>query len=185
MLEYLVFFGALFSLLGAFAYIRSMFKGRTKPNRITWFMWMVAPFIATAASLSRGFSWAVIPVFIAGFSPFLIFTASFFIKLTSWKHTKFDYICGVISALAVVLWFLWNNPDVAIFLAIISDAFAAVPTIVKAWHNPETESTWPFTIGMLSPMTSFFVAETWNFTELAFPSYLIVINMIILVSIKK
>jgi multisubunit Na+/H+ antiporter MnhG subunit len=185
MLEYIVVVGAVFSLLGALAYIRSMFKGETKPNRVTWFMWLLAPFIATAASLSNGVSWAVVPVFMAGFSPFLIFTASFFTKKAYWKLTTFDYLCGIISALALGLWLLTSLPDLAIILAIISDGLAAVPTFVKAWHNPKTESTWPFTIGMLSPMTVFLVARTWSFSELAFPAYLIVVNVLILIAIIK
>jgi hypothetical protein len=185
MLEYIVLVGAICSLFGALAYIRSMFKGHTNPNRVTWFMWLVAPFIAAAASMSRGFSWAVIPVFMSGVSPLLIFVASFFSKKAYWKHTSFDYVCGGISALALLLWYITSNPDLAIAFAIVSDALAAVPTIVKAWRRPETESTWPFTIGMLSPLTSFVVASIWSFSELAFPAYLIIINSIILVAILK
>lgn len=185
MLEYIVVVGAAFSLLGALAYIRAMFKGQTKPNRVTWFMWLVAPFIATAASLSNGVSWAVVPVFMAGCSPLLIFTASFFSKKAYWKLATFDYLCGIVSALALVLWLITNHPDLAIIFAILSDGLAAVPTFIKAWHNPKTESTWPFTIGMLSPMTTFFVARTWNFSELAFPTYLIIINVLILIAIIK
>lgn len=185
MLEYIVIFGAVCSLAGAVAYIRSMFRGNTKPNRVTWFMWLVAPFIAAAASLSQGFSWAVIPVLMSGLSPLMIFVASFFTKKAYWKTVSFDYICGAISALALILWYLTSNANIAIIFAIISDALAAVPTIVKAWKNPETESTWPYTIGMLSPLTSFLVASSWSFSELAFPIYLIVINLVIFICIKK
>jgi hypothetical protein len=185
MLEYIVLIGAICSLFGALAYIRSMFRGQTNPNRATWFMWFVAPFIATAASVSSGFIWSVIPVFMSGVSPLLIFAASFFSKKAYWKHTSFDYVCGGISALALVLWYLTNNPNLAIVFAIISDALAAVPTIVKAWRHPKTESTWPFTIGMLSPLTSFIAASIWSFSELAFPAYLIAINAIILLAILK
>jgi hypothetical protein len=185
MLEYIVLAGAACSIVGAAAYIRSMFRGQTKPNRVTWFMWLVAPFIATAASLSQGFSWAVIPVFASGLSPLMIFIASFFTKKGYWKHSSFDYVCGAVSALALLLWYLTSSANVAIIFAIISDALAAVPTIIKAWNNPETESTGPFTIGMLSPLTSFLAASSWSFTELAFPSYLVAINLIIFISIKK
>ena len=74
MLEYLVFVAAFGSLLAALVYIRSMFKGQTKPNKITWLMWTIAPLVATAASISNGVGWAVVPVFMSGFSPLLVFT---------------------------------------------------------------------------------------------------------------
>jgi len=183
--EYLVFVAAAGSLLAAIVYIRSMFRGQTKPNRVSWFMWSVAPLVGTAAAVSNGVGWAVIPVFMAGFCPFLIFTASFFSKKAYWKHTSFDYICGALSALAIVFWYLTSNPNVAIVFAIISDALAAIPTLTKAWHNPETESVWPFIVGTFSPMTSFLVATTWEFSELAFPLYLIVISFLTFLIVSK
>lgn len=185
MFEYLVFVAAFGSLLAAFAYIRSMFKGQTKPNRVTWFMWSIAPFIATAAAVSNGVGWAVMPVFMSGVSPFLVFTASFFNKKAYWKLSSFDYLCGTLSGLALVIWFVTKDPNLAIIFAIVSDAVAAVPTLIKAWHNPETESAWPFIVGVFSPMTSFIVATNWAFSELAFPTYLIVINIILVFPLHK
>jgi hypothetical protein len=180
MLEYLVFVAAFASFVAACVYIRAMFRGETKPNRVTWFMWSVAPFVATAASVSSGVGWAVVPVFMSGFSPFLIFTASFFTRKAYWKLSSFDYLCGVLSGLALILWYLTNNPNVAIVFAILSDALAAVPTFIKAWHNPRTESVWPFVIGVFSPMTSFLAATSFDFSDLAFPIYLIAINILLL-----
>jgi len=185
MLEYLVFVAALGSLLAASVYIRSMFRGQTKPNRITWLMWTIAPLVATAASVSSGVSWAVVPVFMSGFTPLIVFVASFFNKKAYWKLSMFDYACGILSGLAIVLWLLTRNPNLAIIFAIISDALAAVPTLAKAWRDPETESAWPFIIGTFSPLASFLAASTWTFSELAFPTYLITINAFILLFVVR
>jgi hypothetical protein len=185
MFEFLVLVAAAASLLAASVYIRSMFKGQTKPNRVTWLMWSIAPAIATAAALSNGVGWAVLPVFMSGFAPFLVFVASFLNKKAYWKPSSFDYLCGVLSGLAIVLWLITSNPDLAIIFAIVSDALAAVPTLIKAWHNPKTESAWPFIVGVFSPLTSFTVATTWAFSEVGFPIYLILINVLLVVSILR
>ncbi len=148
-------------------------------------MWCVAPFVATAASIANGATWAAVPVFMAGFGPFLIFTASFFSKKAYWKHTSFDYVCGALSGLAIILWYVTSNANLAIVFAIVSDAVAAVPTLTKAWHHPETESAWPYIIGTFSPMTSFLVATTWAFSEIGFPSYLIAINILLLFTVVR
>jgi hypothetical protein len=185
MLEYLVFAAAFASLLAAFAYIHSMFRGQTKPNRITWLLWSIAPFIAAAAAVSSGVGWAVLPVFMAGFCPFLVFFASFFSRKAYWKHTPFDYFCGALSAAALVLWYLTSDPNTAIVLAIASDALAAAPTLIKAWHNPETESVWPYLAGVFGPLTSFLAAATWGFSELAFPIYLTAINAVLVVLVSR
>jgi len=185
MWEFVVFIAAVVSLSAAVVYIRSMFRGQTKPNRVTWFMWAVAPFVATAAAVSNGVGWAVLPVFMSGLCPFLIFTASFFTKQAYWKHTTFDLACGALSAAALVLWYITSNPDVAIVFAICSDALAGVPTLIKAWRNPITESAWPYVTGMFAPLTSFAVLTTWGFSEVAFPAYLVVINVLLVISVSK
>ena len=138
MLQYLVIVGAVVQLLGIASYIRGTFRGETKPNRITWLMWSVAPLIATLAGLADGVRWAALPVFMSGFGPFLVFLASFVNKNSYWRLGLFDYICGVFSALALVLWWITREPVVAIVFAIASDAAAALPTVIKAWKYPET-----------------------------------------------
>ncbi len=183
MLEYLVFAAAFASLLGATIYIRSMFRGNAKPNQVTWLMWSIAPFIATAAAISNGVTWAAIPVFMTGFAPFLIFTASFFTKKAYWKLGTFDYLCGALSGVALILWFVTMEPNLAISLAIASDALAAIPTLTKAWRIPETESVWPFITGLFNALTSFMVATLFTFSEIAFPAYLVIINVLLVLAV--
>jgi len=185
MLEYLVIVAAVASLLAAIVYIRSMFIGGTKPNRVTWLMWAIAPLIATVAALSNGVGWAVLPVFMAGFSPLLIFSASFFAKKAYWKPSPFDYACGALSALAIIMWLLTKDPDVAIVFAMASDALASIPTLAKSWTNPETESVWPFIVGVFGAASSLVVATIWTFAEYAFPSYLIIVNVMVLLALYK
>jgi hypothetical protein len=80
MFEILVLIASSAVLIAALAYIRSIFKGQTKPNPVTWLMWTIAPFTATFASFSSGATWAAVPVFMSGLSPFLILLASFINK---------------------------------------------------------------------------------------------------------
>jgi hypothetical protein len=183
MFEYLVIIAALGSLAAALTYINSMFRGNTKPNRVTWLMWSIAPLIAFAASVSSGVGWAVLPVFMSGFSPLLIFAASFLTKKSYWKLSRFDYTCGVLSGLALILWWLTKDPNVAIIFAIASDGLAAVPTVTKSWSNPETESVWPYIIGVLGAASSYTAIATWIFPAYAFPSYLIAVNALILITL--
>lgn len=182
MLEYLVFVAAFATLVGTFVYVRSMLKGGAKPNRVSWLMWSIAPFIATAAAISNGVGWAGLPVFMSGFSPFLIFTASFVSKKAHWTLASFDYVCGVLSGLALVLWYVTEDPNVAIAFAIASDGLASIPTLTKAWKHPETESAWPFMVGVFNASTSFWAFTIWTFSAYAFPAYLIVINILLFFS---
>ena len=121
----------------------------------------------------------------SGLSPFLILLASFLNERAYWKLSAFDYACGALSGLAIVLWYVTENPNVAIAFAILSDALAAMPTLRKAWRNPESEFSWPFLVGIFSPMTSFLVAPMWTFSQIAFPAYLVLINILLVFSVFK
>ncbi len=162
-----------------------MFRGNVRPNRVTWLMWGIAPIIATAAALSKGVGWAVLPVFMSGFSPLLIFIFSFIVKNTYWKLTIFDYACGFFSALALVLWAVTKEPNTAIIFAIASDGVAAIPTLRKGWNHPETESPYPFFAGLFGAATSFLAIQMWTLSSYAFPIYLAVINILLLLSIYR
>ncbi len=183
MLQYLVLLGALVNILGTFSYIKDTLRGITKPNKITWLMWSIAPMIATLAALSKGVGWAALPVFMAGFAPLLVFIASFINPNSYWKLEKFDYICGTFSFLALILWGITKDANIAIIFSIASDFSAGIPTLCKSWKYPETESVMIFVAGLFSSLTSFFAIKLWNFSELAFPIYLNIMNSLLILAI--
>jgi len=185
MLQYIVILGSLIQLIGCASYIKDTIKGVTKPNRVTWLLWSIAPIIATIAALSKGVTIAVLPTFVAGFGPLLVFLATFINRNSYWKLGKNDYICGAFSILALILWGITNEANIAIIFAILSDFTAALPTFIKSWKEPKSESIAPFTTGLISTSTTFFALTMWNFAELAFPIYLLIINTLLILTIKR
>jgi len=179
MWQYLVFLGAAANFLGGFSYIRDTLRGTTKPNRVTWLMWFIISTIATAAALKQGVGWAVVPVFISGFIPLLIFLASFINKNAYWRLGVFDYACGLLSALALILWAMTKEPNLAIIFAITGDIMASTPTLVKSWRSPETESGLTYAAGIFNALTSFAAMKMWVFSEMAFPIYLIIMDLLL------
>ena len=185
MLQYIVIIGAVVQLIGIYYYIRETIRGNTKPNRVSWLMWSIAPMIGAAAALSDGVRWAVLPVFMAGFGPFLVFIASFVNSKSYWKLEKYDYFYGALSVLALVFWWITKEPLVAIFLAIASDGFAAAPTFIKSWKAPESESAVAYTTGVFNALTGFFALKTFGLSEIAFPIYLVLLNLGLTITIYR
>ena len=181
--QYLVIIGALAQLIGIASYIKETLQGKTKPNKVTWLLWSVAPLIAAIAAFTDGVRWAILPTFMAGFGPLLVFICSFISKNAYWKLEKFDYICGIFSILALILWAITKQPIIAIIFSIASDGLAAVPTLIKAWKYPDTENAAPYITGIFSALTSFAAITMWNFSSLAFPIYLVLLNTCIIISI--
>lgn len=174
--QYLMAAGIAAMTVGLFIYTKDTLQGKTKPNRVSWLLWSIAPLIGSVAAFSDGVRMAALPVFVIGLGPLVVFVASFVNKNAYWKLEKSDYVCGLISFLALVLWQVTNEPVVAIVFAILSDALAALPTYIKSWKFPETESGIAYATTAFGAGTSFLVLQNWNFSEWAFPAWLLCMN---------
>lgn len=176
--ENFVIFGFVLQALGSLKYIIETLKGRVKPNRVTFFLWALAPLIAFAAEIKEGVGIQSLMTFGIGFFPLLILIASFVNKKAEWKLGTFDYICGFLSLIGLALWYVTKNGNTAIAFAIIADALAALPTIVKAYKYPETESMWAYLATFISAVITVSTIKVWNFAHYAFPIDTVLINLL-------
>lgn len=182
----LIIISFLISIGGATFYIRDTVRGTSKPNRVSWGMWALAPLIGTFAAISAGGDlWTTSRIFLAGFFPLIVFILSFFNKESYWELTIFDLLCGLFSLLALGVWLAIDSPTTAILFAAIGDGFAALPTIRKAWNNPETETGITFVLSFVSVLLVLPSIQIWNIQNAAFPLYLLVVNSILVFAIYR
>lgn len=182
--EKFVLLGAAIGLYGTLSYIIDTVKGKTKPNRVTWFLWALAPLIASYAQFKQGVGWPAFMTFIVGFSPLLVFIASFVNKKSEWKIGKFDIFCGALSVLGLVLWQITQIGNLAIFFGIMADGLAAVPTIVKSYKAPQTENYQAFFYAGINALITMATLKTWDFATAGFPIYIFSICLILFLLIK-
>lgn len=173
--ERFVILGALISFYGGLSYLIDTIKGRNKPNRVTWFLWSLAPLIAFAASLQKGVELTALMTFMAGFNPLMIFLASFINKKSYWQLSKLDYFYGSISIFALVIWQITGEGNLAILFAIIADALAAIPTVIKSYYQPETESSQIYLFAMINSGIALLTISNWSFAYYSFPAYIFLI----------
>ncbi|MEK7564006.1 MAG: hypothetical protein AAB510_00340 [Patescibacteria group bacterium] len=171
--------------IGVFFYIRDMVRGTTKPNRITWFIWALAPLITTWIAVKAGSGLSILPVFLAGFNPVLVLIASFIIKKGYWEITKLDVVCGILAGISLLLWLLTQSFWVSILFAILSDGLAAVPTLIKSWKFPETETSSAYLGGAVANVLGLIIIKEWTFPIYSFGVYNILINLLILCFIHR
>ncbi len=184
--HWLVVLSALVSVTGATFYIRDTLRAKSKPNRISWSMWALAPLIGTAAAVSAGAdTWATTRIFLAGFIPLLVLIASFANPKSYWKLTIFDFLCGAFSILAIIFWFFANSPLSAVLLTAIGDGAAALPTILKAWKYPETETGVTYIASLISVLLVLPSIPQWNIQNSAFQIYLLVVNTFLILAVYR
>lgn len=184
--ENFAYLGIIIASLGGLTYIYKTLKGEVQPNRVTWFLWAVAPLIAFAAQIKHGVGVQVWITFIFGFLPLLVLLASFINKKSYWKITKLDLVFGFISLVGLILWQITGVGNVAIVFSIMADGMAAVPTIIKSYYNPETESSFAyFTSAVGAAITLLTISvSAWNFETYGFSLYILIVTIIITILIK-
>jgi len=122
--------------------------------------------------------------FSVGFVPLLIFIASFFNKKAVWKLGTLDYICGALSIVGLVLWLVTKVGNIAIIFSILADALAAIPTIIKSYRAPESESYSVYLAGWINGGITLLTITSWNFATWGFPVYILVLNFLLFILIK-
>ncbi|MEK7089033.1 MAG: hypothetical protein AAB913_02800 [Patescibacteria group bacterium] len=181
--EKIIIIGVAINLFCSLWYVKNIVYGNTRPNLVSWFIWMLAPFLGTFLALKAGAGLSVTGIFMAGFGPLLVIVVSLFKKNVFWRIETFDLICGFFSIMALVLYLITYNLGISIFFAIISDGLAAIPTIIKSWKFPETESSSTYFGGIVNNTLSLLIIKNWIFSIYSFNIYFIVVNIIIIFSI--
>jgi hypothetical protein len=174
--EQFVFVGVALNLIGQFFYMKSVIKGHAKPNLVSWGLWMFAPFIGFFFALKAGAGLSALPIFMAGFGPLAVVTTALLTKNGIWKISLFDILCGLFSAIALVLYVLTHNLGISILFAILSDFLAFIPTFIKSWKHPESESSSGYSWCIASNIIGLLTLKQWHFATYSFGLYFVLAN---------
>ncbi len=177
--ENFVYLGAALGAVGTITYLVATLRGLTKPNRVTWFLWGVAPLLAFRGALDEGVGVQALMTFTVGFGPLCIFLASFVNRQAYWRITRLDIICGALSVCGLVLWAVTRDGNLAIAAGITADGLAGIPTVVKAFRYPSTEKSWVFWLAGLNALITLLTIDRWDFAHYGFPLYILVICLIL------
>jgi len=168
-----IYLGTAVGALGTSVYLRDTLRGTTKPNRVTWLLWAVAPLLAATVELDQGVGLRALPTFMVGFMPLLVFAASFHNPDSVWRIRRIDYACGALSVGGTLIWLVTRNGVLAISAAIVADFLAGVPTLMKSWTHPETETVYSYIGAVISMSIVLLTIQHWTFDVAAFPIFIV------------
>ncbi|WP_257304725.1 hypothetical protein [Geothrix campi] len=174
--EYFAIIGAIIGSLGGFYYLYETIVGNAQPNRITWLLWGVFPmviFVAQRAQGVAGVSWAS---FAAGLTPLLVFAASFFNEKAYWKSEPRDYYLMAAAVIGIILWAMTDKPNLALVFSLLADMLASLPTLIKSYRHPHSESWIAYAVSALGFGISLLSVQTYNLEHAAFVAYVVILN---------
>lgn len=175
--SYMVFVAVGIRLLGGAGYIASVVRGHAKPNPLTWFFWALTALITAIAQFYQGVgneAWVSLGLAVG---PLVIFALSIIYCRDQMKLTPINATCGALATLGVALWQATNDPVLAIVFSIIADASASIPTVLKAYRKPASETPWPYVVSMISMAIALGTVTTWDFSHYGYIAYILLINL--------
>lgn len=167
------------AFLAYIVYIISIFRGGSKPNRATWWIWS---FMGLVLALSYHFSGAENTIWV----PYVEFLGPLSIAILSIKYgeggldDKTDLFCLLGAFISVLLWIIFNNPVIALVTNLAIDSFAIIPTIKKSYLRPEGEDFWAWFGTGLADSLNMFAVERFTFAVLVYPIYMLTSDLIII-----
>ena len=181
MLEIFGYISGILFIFSAVPYVRSILKGNTKPQRITWLIWTVLVFIAFFSQLAKGATWSLLLT--AGDAITIVIVYIFSFKYGTGGFWEMDIISLLGAGLSLTLWYFTNEPAVALFLIIFIDIIGSNLTVQKAWKNPETENWVGWAMCGVGGIFGILAVGSFNFILLAYPIYICLINSLMAIII--
>ena len=157
-----VFLAVVISVAGVSIYARDTVRGLTEPNRVTWLLWTIAPFLAFVSEVRQGVGMTSLMTLTYALCPLVILVASFVNRRSTWQLGPFDIGCGIASCGGLLLWVVTANDTVALVSFIVADLLAGLPTVLKSWRDPSSESPSAFLGGTLSTLLTLATVTTWT-----------------------
>jgi hypothetical protein len=167
----------LLSLAAFVPYILSTLRGHTKPNRATWSIWMVNSFVIAASYYSSG---ATNTIWVAvGYSIGSLVTAILSYRFGTGGWTWLDRNCLTMAAIALFCWWWFDSALIALLMSLSVDFAGALPTIRKAYQEPETEDRIAWSLFLSGNCINLMAIDRWMFKIVIYPAYMVLASGLI------
>lgn len=174
---------AVFTLIGVSFYLYSIYKKENIPHILSWLGWAFITIIGAIAMLDSGSTWATIFIFANSFSCLSVAIYSIYKKTGVWSTNFYDYIFFGFGVLGIILWQILDAPFLAIILCVIADLLFAIPTVIKVYKNPNSETAKSWVPYCIAGVFGLLAIQTFSFSETIYPFYIFSINFLILIII--
>ena len=163
-------------------YARETFLGHIRPHRATWLVWALLASLSASAQIASGSGPAL--WFAATQAGGTLLIAAMALRSGRGKLASATEILVIaLAGFGFVLWQLTSEPAYALVISISISACAAIPTILKSFADPASESLVPWTLKLAASICAVIVAAPAGPVMLAYPVYLAVLYSSILVAL--
>ncbi len=189
----------LFCFLGFIPYFIETLHGKTKPSISSWSIWTLIGFGILGSYYvlgARETAWVAMSNAICPLGILFIALWKYRGEPQPWR--KDEVACFIFGIALFIIWITGVGIEfcllpldvpvdwlsrISLYGSIIIDACGAIPTIVKSWRDPESESllAWTlWTIGNILNIAAIFAAAEVTVDQIVYPVYMAIPSILIL-----
>lgn len=176
-------FAGLLGFLAYLPYMRDVMAGRVKPARASRIMFVLLMVVALLQQRAAGSGWTLAVT--AGELAGSVALLGVSIKRGIGGLGKLDMWCYALLALSMDLWLITNNASLALHLTVLADLIAFMPTLVKTWRMPSSETPLFYVMGVVAPVLNVIGGGNYSYVVILFPLYLTAANLVELLLIYR
>jgi len=162
-------------VLSAIPYGIRTYQRKIKPNLVSWSIWAFIGLALLLSYKSSGAGSNVWPAIFGFTSPLMIAVLAIW-RGDRKKPNSLEVTCVVFGVISIVLWyFVRRDPTTAqwsLYIAIVADLFAAIPTVVFLWNNPQEDRPTAWGVFALGYGLAVFAISDHTFANYVLPIYM-------------
>jgi hypothetical protein len=169
--------------IGYVPYIRDVLRGKTKPHAYTWGMGLLVTAVSLWGLIVGQAGWAALVLFAIVLLTAVIFVLS--LRYGVRKGTRLDNWCLGFCLLAFPLWVVTKSPVYAVVLLNLIDAVAFIPTLVKAYRHPYSETLFSYQMNVVRFGLLITALQNYSVLTLAYPVTWFVCNLLFVMVVTE
>lgn len=155
-------------------YVRDTIRGKSKPNIVTWFTWTLLLVIGTSAAFAdHEIKTALLSLGNTLGTGLILLLA---IKYGTSKFSRLDTFCQIAIVIGLILWFVYDSPEIAVIFVVTIDLIAAIPTFIHSWKRPFEETWQTFFLIAVASLLTILTLTTITISGLLLPIYYLSAN---------
>lgn len=162
-------------ILSIIPYSVRTYQCKIRPNLVSWSIWAVLGFALLLSYRSSGATSNVWPAVFGFTNPLLIAILAYW-RGERKKPNALELLCVCIGAVSIILWWFVRNDkylsQYALYIALIADACAAIPTIVFVWKTPHGDRPFAWVLFAIGYGLVLFAIEEHTFVNYILPTYM-------------
>jgi len=156
------------------AYIRNIFRDKTKPHAITWLVWSILNTLVFFEQMESGAGPGAWVTGVAGLANLAIFVLA--LRYGERNITRFDWLCLGLVAVMLAFWSTISDPTLIVVIAVSIYLAGLFPTIRKVSKKANEETALTYGLNGFKFLLAFFALQSVTIATALYPLTLFIVN---------